>query len=261
MKLATAAVLMPLPGVLGAATPSVNISSGVTASTTEAGRACWQDKDCATYPYCRQNPKRCRCLSSGTCLLVRDYGQHCSSSTNCADGMQCVVPTASPTPGGTRIKGICRCESGARYSRSLNMCLRVNPSITQEMPRFADLPDPGGEDADAPEEIPATYGGALLVGTLSLSLVVLCLVLTIWCHYTSRHIRKQLMESHKCLYATRRRLEESEKIPLDMFLPPPEMYQTPGFQNYLTISDNMPTTSNTHESLGMLGNELSRTLR
>ncbi|KAJ9586669.1 hypothetical protein L9F63_019738 [Diploptera punctata] len=249
MMLATIAMLAP--AVFGFHL-DVTVSNTVVGNinTTDQDRACWQDSDCVTYPFCRRQPSNCRCLQTGSCLVVRSYGQHCSSSTNCANDMQC--QNVFPQPANSRLRGVCRCESGARYSRQLNQCLRVSPSIGVEMPRFADLPDPGGEDADAPEEIPPTYGGAILVGLLSLGLVLLCLGLSFCCHYSSTETDNQSNPTRPSV---------DEKIPLDMFVPPPEMYQTPGFQNYSTMNDGIASTSRTHESLGMLGAELSRTLR
>lgn len=208
--------------------------------------------------------------------------------------------------------GICRCEYRARYNPFLNKCLKPSGVVSsaaddishvsylpnslddsaavqqihatydggRDVSRFPDLPDPGGEDINALDEIPATYDGAILVGLLSLSLVIVCLGLAMWCHYTSPRFRNQqflrpLPQSHECLTSSSESLrrtsahltslplgdKDAENIPLDMFIPPPEMYQTPGFYNYLTISDNIASTSRTGQSLSMLADELSRTLR
>ena len=162
------------------------------------------------------------------------------------------------TTGGTK-KSVCRCEPEAKYTRFLKQCLRPNPSIRRVMSRFADLPDPGGKDADVPEEIPPTYGGAMLIGLLSVGLVLLCVILRVWYHHTSRRFRRQ-MESHECLYTERRR-PENEKIPLNFRLPPPEMYQTLGFQNYSTIdNDVVATTSKAHVSFEITNENMCRTL-
>jgi hypothetical protein len=148
------------------------------------------------------------------------------------------------------------------------------------MPRFPDLSDPGGEDINVLDEIPATYDGAILVGFLSLSLVIVCLGLAMWSHYTTPQFRAQqflrpLPQSHECLASSSASLrrtsahptslpldvKDAENIPLDVFIPPPKIYQTPGFYNYLTISDNIASTSRTGQSLNMLADELTRTLR
>jgi hypothetical protein len=150
----------------------------------------------------------------------------------------------------------------------------------RDVSHFPDLPEPGGEDINALDEIPATYDGAILVGFLSLGLVIVCLALAMWCHYTSPRFRAQkflrpLPQSHECLTSSSASLhrtsahpsglplgdKDAENIPLDLFIPPPKMYQTPGFCNYLTISDNIASTSRTGQSLSMLAEELSRTLR
>jgi hypothetical protein len=150
----------------------------------------------------------------------------------------------------------------------------------RDVPHFPDLPDPGGEDINALDEIPATYDGAILVGFLSLSLVIVCLGLAMWCHCTSPRYRAQqflrpLPQSHEFLTSSSASLrgtsahptnlplgdKDAENIPLDIFIPPPRMYQTPGFYNYLTISDNTARTSRTEQSLSELADELSRTLR
>jgi hypothetical protein len=150
----------------------------------------------------------------------------------------------------------------------------------KDVPRFPDLPDSGGEDINALDEIPATYDGAILVGFLSLSLVIVCLGLAMWSHYTAPRFRAQQFlrpspQSHEFLTSSSVSLRRTsahptslplgdkdvENIPLDMFIPPPKMYQTPGFYNYLTISDNIASTSRTGQSLNMLADELTRTLR
>jgi hypothetical protein len=119
-----------------------------------------------------------------------------------------------------------------------------------------------------------------LVGFLSLGLVILCLGLAMWCHYTSSRLRTQQLlhpqpQSHERLYASYASLHHTygrpcsvppddkaaENIPLDMFIPPPEMYQTPGFRNYLSISDSVASTSRTEDYLNMSRAERSRTLR
>jgi hypothetical protein len=106
-----------------------------------------------------------------------------------------------------------------------------------------------------------------LVGFLSLSLVVLCLGLTMWCHYTSPRLKTQQVlrpqpHSHERLvtsYASLHRTygcptglhsddKATESIPLDMFIPPPEMYQTPGYRNYLSISDSVTSASRVQET-------------
>lgn len=146
----------------------------------------------------------------------------------------------------------------------------------RDVPRFPDLPDPE-EDINALDEIPATYDGAILVGFLSLGLVIVCLGLAMWCRYTSprfgtQQLLRPLPQSHECLTSSSASLsrtsahlplgdKDAENIPLDMFIPPPKMYQTPGFYNYLTLSDNRASTSRTGQSLNMLADELSRTLR
>lgn len=277
---------------------------------TQHNRVCWIDADCVLYPTCKNRPSSCRCMSTGICILLRRYGQKCTSNDTCEDAMYCVLArNQNVDKEGPKITGVCRCDSNSRYNPFLRRCLKpsdeggstaeVMPrfsnfpnsgsevaAVPQEIPatyggggdvpRFADLPDPGGEDADAPDEIPATYDGAILVGILSLSLVIVCLGLAMWCHYTSSRFRTQqllypLPQTHECLYSSSASLRRSlslppddkgaENIPLGMFIPPPEMYQTPGFHNYLTINESVTSTSRTEETLSMLGAELSRTLR
>jgi hypothetical protein len=214
---------------------------------------------------------------------------------------------------GPRITGVCSCVPRARYNSFLRRCFKRSDeerSIAEDMsrlsefphsggentivreglpstggvesyiPYFPDLPDPGGEDVNAPDEIPATYDGAILVGFLSLGLVVLCLGLTMWCHFTNSRLRTQQLlhpqpQCHERLYTSFASLQHTygcpsshppddkaaESIPLDMFIPPPEMYQTPGFRNYLSISGSVASTSRAEESLNMLRAERSRTLR
>ena len=256
MRVATLVVM--LPGVLDFPL-NVTVSRGMVSNVnfTEQDRACWQDSDCVSYPSCKRYPSKCRCLETGICLLLRGYGEHCTSDVHCGHAMIC--SDVGGQTGGAK-KSVCRCEPEAKYTRFLKQCLRPNPSIRRDMPRFADLPDPGGEDDDVPEEIPPTYGGAMLIGLLSLGLVLLCVILSIWYHHTSRRFRRQ-MESHECLYTERRR-PENEKIPLNLCLPPPEMYQTPGFQNYSTIdNDVVATTSQANVSLEIMNENESRALK
>jgi hypothetical protein len=214
---------------------------------------------------------------------------------------------------GQKITGVCRCVPRARYNPFLRRCFKhsdeerstaedmsrlseiphsggENAIIREELPsthdagryvpHFPDLPDPGGEDVNAPDEIPATYDGAILVGFLSLGLVILCLGLTMWCHYTSSRLRTQQLlhpqpQSHERLYTSYASLHHTygrpshlppadkaaESIPLDTFIPPPEMYQTPGFLNYLSINDSVASNPRAEESLSMLRAERSRSLR
>jgi hypothetical protein len=119
-----------------------------------------------------------------------------------------------------------------------------------------------------------------LVGFLSLGLVVLCLGLTMWCHYTSSRLRTQQVlrpqpHSHERLvtsYASLHRTygcpsalppddKATESIPLDMFIPPPEMYQTPGYRNYLSIGDSVTSSSRVQGTHSKLRAERSRTVR
>jgi hypothetical protein len=214
---------------------------------------------------------------------------------------------------GPRMTGVCRCVPRSRYNPFLRQCFKRSDeesSIAEDMsrlsefshsggenaivrgglpstngaesyvPHFPDLPDPGGEDVNAPDEIPATYDGAILVGFLSLGLVILCLGLAMWCHYTSSRLRTQQLfhpepQPHDRLYNSYASLHHiygrpsclppddkaAESIPLDMFIPPPKMYQTPGFRNYLSISDSTASTSRAEESLNVFRAERSRTLR
>jgi len=290
-------------------------SSVVSAvNVTERKRVCWLDADCVLlYPTCKNPPSTCRCMLPGICVILRKYGQKCIGNDSCEDSMHCVLERKQNLDRREpRIMGICRCESRARYNPFLNKCFKPSgvvssaaedishvsnlPSslddsaVVQQIPatydgrrdisRFPDLPDPGGEDVNALDEIPATYDGAILVGFITLSLVIVCLGLAMWCRYTSPRFKAQqllrpLPQSHEFLTSSSESLrctsalptslplgdKDAENIPLDMFIPPPKMYQTPGFYNYLTISDNIASTSRTEQSLSMLADELSRTLR
>ena len=226
----------------------VTVSKGMVRNlkATDQDRACWQDSDCASYPSCKTYPK-CRCLEMGTCLLLRGYGEDCTSDILCGQAMICYDVEEQT---GRAKKSVCRCAPQAKYSEFLKQCLRNNP-MGKDMPRFADLPDPGGEDAGELEEIPPTYGAAMLIGLLCLGLLLLFLILGTWYHCTSSRLRRQ-MQSHECFYTERRR-PENEKISLDACLPPPKMYQTPGFQNYSTSNDDVvATTSEAHVSLEII---------
>jgi hypothetical protein len=281
---------------------------------TEYNRVCWLDADCfVLYPICQNRPSSCRCMSPGICVLLRKHGQKCTSDDSCEDTMHCVSAKNQDVDNeGPRITGVCRCVPRSRYNPFLRRCFKRSDeerSIAEDMsrlsefphsggenaivregfpsshgveryvPPFPDLPDPGGEDINAPDEIPATYDGAILVGFLSLGLVILCLGLAMWCHYTSSRLRTQQLlhqpQSHERLYTAYASLHHTygrqsplppddkaaESIPLDMFIPPPKMYQTPGFRNYLSISDSVVGTSRPEESLNVLRAERSRTLR
>jgi hypothetical protein len=72
----------------------------------------------------------------------------------------------------------------------------------KDVPHFPDFADPGGDESNAFDEIPATYGGAILVGSISLSLVIVCLVLAMWYHYTSPRFESPLHQSRKCLISS-----------------------------------------------------------
>ncbi|PNF35667.1 hypothetical protein B7P43_G17474 [Cryptotermes secundus] len=275
---------------------------------TEYNRVCWLDADCVgLYPICKNRPSSCRCMSPGICVLLRKHGQKCTSDDSCEDTMHCVLaPNQNFDKEGPRITGVCRCAPRSRYSSFLRRCFKRwdeersvaefpqqggENAIVREglpsthgagsyVPHFPDLPDPGGEDVNAPDEIPATYDGAILVGFLSLGLVVLCLGLAMWCHYTGSRLRTQQLlhpqlHAHERLYTSYASLhhtygrpsslppeeKSAESIPLDMFIPPPEMYQTPGFRNYLSISDSVASPSRSEECVNMLRAERPRTLR
>lgn len=283
-------------------------------NVTERKRVCWLDADCVLlYPTCKNPPSTCRCQLPGICVILRKYGQKCIGNDSCEDSMHCVLERIQNVDRkGQRIMGICRCASRARYNSFLNKCLKPSGVVSsaaddishvsylpnslddsavvqqipatydggKDVPRFPDLPDPGGEDINALDEIPATYDGAILVGFLSLGLVIVCLGLAMWCHYTSPRFTAQqflrpLPQSHEYLTSSSESLrrtsahpnslplgdKDAENIPLDMFIPPPKMYQTPGFYNYLTISDNTASTSRTGQALSVLADELSWTLR
>lgn len=303
--------------VTGNVSNVVIIRSSVVGSVniTEYNRVCWLDADCVVlYPICKNRPSSCRCMSPGICVLLRKHGQKCTSDDSCEDTMHCVLAKNQNFDNeGPRITGVCSCVPRSRYNPFLRRCFKRSDeerstgedisrvsefphsgdenAIVREglpstrgaeryVPHFPDLPDPGGEDVNAPDEIPATYDGAILVGFLSLGLVILCLGLAMWCHYTSSRLRTQQLlhpqpQSHERLYASYASLHHTygrpcsvppddkaaENIPLDMFIPPPEMYQTPGFRNYLSISDSVASTSRTEDYLNMSRAERSRTLR
>jgi hypothetical protein len=266
------------------------------------------------YPICKNRPSSCRCMSPGICALLRKHGQKCTSDDNCEDAMQCVLaPDQDFDNEGPRITGVCRCVPRARYNPFLGRCFKRSDEerslaegisrlsnfphpggenrilreelasandVGSDVHHFPDPPDPGGEDINAPDEIPATYDGAILVGFLSLGLVVLCLGLTMWCHYTNSrlktqqllrpqpHSRERLYTSYASLHRTYGRPsglpsddKAAESIPLDMFIPPPEMYQTPGFRNYLSISDSVTSASRVQGTRSMSREERSRTVR
>lgn len=94
----------------------------------------------------------------GQCMLVRVAGQPCHTHNQCAVGLVC-------SDGSSRVRSRC-----------------VPETRLEDLPRFADLPEP---DTGAPPDIPATYGGPLLVAAISVALVVLCLVLAAWCRLTA----------------------------------------------------------------------------
>lgn len=121
------------------------------------GAHCLVDTDCAKYVLC-QGKMGCRCQEWGECDVVRVVGQPCKTNLQCASGLLCDSTTKHN-------KG--RCMPQQRY---------------EDLPRFADLPDP---NLASPPDIPATYGGPLLVGLISLFLVLLCLMLAAWYRLTS----------------------------------------------------------------------------
>jgi hypothetical protein len=48
---------------------------------------------------------------------------------------------------------------------------------------------------------------------------------------------------------------------LDTFIPPPEMYQTPGFRNYLSVSESVTSDSRAQAIRNTLRAERSRAAR
>ncbi|XP_054281275.1 uncharacterized protein LOC128998944 [Macrosteles quadrilineatus] len=122
-----------------------------------SGATCLTDSDCHRYALC-QLAHGCRCQVWGECVLVRVAGQPCHSSSQCAVGLVC----------------------GDGSSRARSRC--VPSTHLEDLPRFADLPEP---DVGTHPDIPATYGGPLLVASISISLVILCLILAAWCRLTA----------------------------------------------------------------------------
>ncbi|KDR22546.1 hypothetical protein L798_02188 [Zootermopsis nevadensis] len=255
---------------------------------TEHDRLCWTDVNCAVlYPVCNSQPTSCRCTPPGICVTLRRYGDRCSSHDDCIGAMQCVLNRNEfVNEGRTTATGICRCVSRGFYNPFLKRCVKRSGEVSKhpnlvaedngaaqgiparhgdekDLPVVPDFPEPGIEDVDAPEDIPATYHGALLVGFLSLGLVIGCLGLAMSYHCTDSRLRTQfhhrLPYSNECLNSTstsRRRAhgcppnlppddKHAEIIPLDICIPPPEMYQTSGIQNYLTINNSVTRASGT----------------
>ncbi|KAG8247987.1 uncharacterized protein LOC124369006 [Homalodisca vitripennis] len=128
---------------------------------------CLMDLDCSRYSIC-QLANGCRCQDWGECTLVRIAGQPCFTNAQCAAGLVC---------------------SGEGHSRC------VPNTHLEDLPRFADLPEP---DIGHPPDIPATYGGAVLVAAISIALVVLCLALAAWYRLTApvSHPPHMEMASH-----------------------------------------------------------------
>ncbi|RZF45135.1 hypothetical protein LSTR_LSTR000545 [Laodelphax striatellus] len=168
---------------------------------------CLRDKDCARYIFCGDKGHLCRCQVWGECEVKRDYGSFCHASIQCDKGLVCIQRT-------------CRCEWHERYDYAMAVC---KPQYEMDdLPRFADLPDP---DREAPEDIPATYSGPLLVAAISLSLVILCLALAAWCRLTAPRPQEHHCPAHHILshcpavntYATFRNLESCSKQPSSLY--------------------------------------------
>lgn len=115
----------------------------------EMSADCHVNHDCARYSMCAR-ANSCRCLSWGRCELLRIAGQTCLNNPQCGPGLLC----REITP---------------------NKSFRCMPITELEDLRM--FPDQPENNTSTMTEIAPSYAGSVLVASITVALVIMCIVL------------------------------------------------------------------------------------